>query len=84
MTEGRIGPLPPSLTPVQLAFLVSLLPGPRPTDDYHDAITVGVFIRLNLVARDEPNHGLDGRRRRSTFALTEAGTRVLPERVPHG
>jgi hypothetical protein len=77
-------PLPPSLTPVQLAFLVSLLPGPRPTDDCHDAITVGGLVRPNLVAWDVPNHRPDGRRRRSTFALTEAGTRLLAGRVPHG
>lgn len=66
-----------SLTPLQLAFLSSLLPGPRFTDDCQDAITVGGLLRLNLVAWDEPNAKLNGRRKRGTFALTEAGTRIL-------
>ena len=43
----------PPLSPVQMAFLVSLLPGPRPTSDCQDAITVGGLLRLNLVAWHE-------------------------------
>ena len=68
---------PPSLTPVQVAFLVSLLPGPRRTDDCQDAITVGGLLRLNLITWDEPKHRLKGQRTRSTFALSEAGIRAL-------
>jgi hypothetical protein len=71
------------LTPVQMAFLVSLLPGPRRTDYCQDAITVGGLLRLNLIAWDEPDHRLKGRRRRSTFALSEAGTRALDSRLPN-
>src|SRR5690349_398128 len=52
---------PPSLTSVQIAFLVSLLPGPRRTDDCQDAITVGGLLRLNLVAWDELDHRVKGR-----------------------
>lgn len=70
-------PVSSSLTPPQMAFLSSLLPGPRFTDDCHDAITVGGLLRLNLIAWHEPNEILNGRPRRATFALTDAGTRVL-------
>jgi len=73
-----------SLTPVQTAFLISLLPGPRRTDDCQDAITVGGLLRLNLVAWDEPNRRHKAVRRHSTFALSEAGTRALQTRLPNG
>lgn len=71
------------LTLVQTAFLVSLLPGPRRTDDCQDAIAVGGLLRLNLIAWKEPDHRLKGRRRRSTFALSEAGIRALDSRLPN-
>jgi hypothetical protein len=35
---------------VQMAFLASLLPGPRRTNDCQDAITVGGLLRLNLIS----------------------------------
>ena len=71
------------LTPVQMAFLVSLLPGPRRTDDCQDAITVGGLLRLSLIVWDEPDHRLKGRRRRDTFALSEVGIRALDSRLPN-
>ncbi len=74
----------PTLTALQRAFLTTLLPGPRPTRDCQDAITVGGLLRLNFVAWDEPGPGRDRRRPRSTFALTEAGARALAERTPNG
>jgi hypothetical protein len=70
------------LTQVQMAFLVSLLPGPRLTDDCQDAITVGGLLRLNLIDWDEPDHRIKGRRGRSTFALSEVGIRALDNRPP--
>jgi hypothetical protein len=72
-----------SLTPVQLAFLVSLLPGPRRTDDCQDAITVGGLLRLKMIAWDEPDHRVKGRRGHSTFALSETGTLALGSRLAH-
>jgi hypothetical protein len=80
--HGALQPL--SLTSVQIAFLVSLLPGPRRTDDCQDAITVGGLLRLNMVAWNEFDHRVKGRRRHSTFALSEAGTRELDSRLPKG
>src|SRR5215213_1854851 len=74
---------PPPLTSVQVAFLVSLLPGPRRTNHCHNAITVSGLLRLNLIAWDEPHHRLKGRRRRGTFALSEAGIRALDARLPN-
>jgi hypothetical protein len=74
---------PSSLTPVQIAFLASLLPGPRQTGDCQDAITVGGLLRLNLVAWDEPDHRLKVRRRHGTFALSEAGIRALDSHLPN-
>lgn len=74
---------PSCLTPVQMAFLISLLPGPRRTDACQDAITVGGLLRLNLIAWDEPDHRLKRRRRRSTFALSEAGTRAVDSCRPN-
>src|SRR5690349_6194723 len=82
MIEGQASH-PPSLTPEQITFLVSLLSGPRRTDDCHDAITVGPLLRLNLIAWDEPDHRLKGRRRPSTFTLSEAGIRALDVRLPN-
>lgn len=74
---------PSPLTLVQTAFLVSLLGGPRRTDDCQDAITVGGLLRLNLIAWEEPDHRLKGRRRHSTFALSEAGIHALDSRLPN-
>lgn len=71
------------LTPVQMAFLVSLLPGPRRTDDCQDAITVGGLLRLNLIDWDEPDHRLKGRRSPGTFALSEVGIRALDSCLPN-
>ena len=68
---------PPPLAPAQMAFLVSLLPGPRRTDDCQDAITVGGLLRLNLINWDEPDPRLKGQRRYDTFALSEAGIHAL-------
>lgn len=73
----------PSLTSVQLAFLTTLLPGPRPTDDCQDAITVGSLMRLNLVAWDEPDHRVPGGYCHDTFALTQAGIHALTRQPPH-
>lgn len=83
MTEIDASPVLPALTPVQMAFLVSLLPGPRPTRDCQDAITIGALVRLNLVAWDEPDQPLHGRRKRSTFMLTGAGTQALAAGILH-
>ncbi len=68
----------PALSSVQIAFLVSLVPGPRRTSDCHDAITVGCLMRLNLVAWNETR---DRRQRRdnSTFSLTAAAKQFLDE-----
>jgi hypothetical protein len=74
-------PQPVMLSPAQVAFLVSLLPGPRPTAACQDAITVGGLIRLNLVAWDEAT-GPASRRWRGTgtFSLTPAAVRFLIDR----
>jgi len=67
----------PVLTPREAIFRRSLVPGPRPTGQCEDAITIGALIRRNLVAWDEPDHRHQRRRRHGTFGLTEAGVRAL-------
>jgi hypothetical protein len=84
MTERDALPLSPPLTAVQVAFLTSLLPGPRPTDDCQDAITVGGLLRLNLIIWDEPDCRPRRRRKCSTFALSDAGTRALDNHIASG
>jgi hypothetical protein len=74
---------PSPLTPVQMAFLASLLPGPRRADDCQDAITVGGLLRLHLVSWDEPDHRPKGRRNHDMFALSEDGIRALDNRLPN-
>ena len=71
------------LTPSQMAFLVSLLPGPRRSDDCQDAITLGGLLRLNLIVWNEPARLLRGRRGHDTFALSEDGIRALDSRIPN-
>jgi hypothetical protein len=72
----------PPLSPVEVAFLVSLLSGPRPTADCHDAITVGGLMRLNLVAwHERPDGRLRRRDRGSTFSLTETAVQLLSYRA---
>jgi hypothetical protein len=68
----------PALSPAQVAFLVSLVSGPRPAADCQDAITVGSLMRLNLVAWDEIRHRRRGRK--STFSLTSAAVTMLNNR----
>ncbi len=67
----------PPLTTIQLAFLASLLPGRRYTDDCQDAITVGGLLRLDLITWEEPDHRPHKRRERSTFGLSQAGIHAL-------
>jgi len=74
-------PLPIALSPVQVAFLVSLVSGPRPTAECQDAMTVGSLMRLNLVAWDETQRSVVKHRHgTSTFSLTPAAERFLTER----
>jgi hypothetical protein len=74
-------PQPMTLSPAQVAFLVSLVPGPRLTAACQDAITVGSLMRLNLVAWDEVKRSASGRRRDSdTFSLTPAAVQFLINR----
>lgn len=74
----------PSLTAIQLAFLASLLPGRRYTDDCQDAITVGGLLRLNLIIWEQPDHRPRKRRERSTFALSQAGVQALNTNALNG
>ena len=69
-----------TLSPVEVAFLQSLLPGPRRTSDCQDAITVGSLLRLNLVAWHEIKDQRRYRDIRSTFALTPAAMQYLSAR----
>lgn len=74
----------PALSPVQFAFLLSLVPGPRPTSHCQDAITVGNLMRLNLVAWLETEDQF--RVRNDTFSLTPLAVQFLanhhnPDRV---
>jgi hypothetical protein len=76
----------PALSPVQLVFLTSLIPGPRPTSHCQDAITVGNLMRLNLVAWSETKDRSRHRNDTSTFSLTPLALQVLanhghPDRV---
>jgi hypothetical protein len=82
MAENQALHLSP-LTSAQTAFLVSLLLGPRRTDDCQDAITVGGLLRLNLISWEEPHHRPKARRRHDTFALSEAGIHALDGRRPN-
>jgi hypothetical protein len=67
----------PALSSVQLAFLASLVPGPRPTWRCQDAITVGNLVRLNLVAWSEIRDPSRRRDDKSTFSLTPLAMQVL-------
>jgi len=74
-------PQPVMLSPAQVAFLVSLFPGPRLTTACQDAITVGSLMRLNLVAWNETRGPAPGRRRGSdTFSLTPTAVQLLIDR----
>jgi hypothetical protein len=42
------------------------------------------LLRPNLITWDEPDYRLHGRRKRNTFALSEAGIRGLDARIPNG
>jgi hypothetical protein len=79
LTAQAAPPHSPALSPAQVAFLVSLVSGPRPTADCQDAITVGSLVRLNLVAW----HEIRNRRRggTSTFSLTSAAVMILNNRA---
>ena len=81
MTAQAALPHPVLLSRVQVDFLMSLIPGPRPTTACQDAITVGSLMRLNLVAWNEIA-GPAARRRRgkSTFSLTPAAMWFLTHR----
>ena len=70
----------PVLSPVQHAFLVSLIPGPRPTSRCQDAITVGSLMRLNLVVWTETKDQFRRRNGTSTFSLTSRAVRFLANR----
>lgn len=81
MTAPAALPQPVMLSPVQVAFLVSLVPGPRPTAKCQDAITIGSLMRLNLVAWDEAIRPAFRRRRGpDTFSLTQAAVQFLMDR----
>jgi len=81
ITAPAVLPHPMMLSPVQVAFLVSLVPGPRPTTECQDAITIGSLMRLNLVAWDEVRSpALRRRRGLDTFSLTPAAMQFLMDR----
>lgn len=68
------------LSPTQIAFLESLVPGPKAASRCHDAITIGSLIRLNLVAWQE-DPPLDRRRKGSaSFGLTQLAMLFLADR----
>ena len=74
-------PQPVTLSPAQVALLVSLVPGPRPKADCQNAVTIGSLLRLNLVAWDEASRPASERRRGSgTFSLTPAAVQFLIDR----
>lgn len=69
----------PVLSPVQTAFLNSLLSGPRLTSECQDAITVGSLLRLNLVAWHETARHPRRRKHASTFSLTDVALQLLAD-----
>jgi hypothetical protein len=80
MTTQIVSPLQPVLSPAQIAFLESLIPGPKAASRCQDAITVGSLIRLNFVAWHESAPTNRRRRGLASFGLTQLALLFLAAR----
>jgi hypothetical protein len=76
-----VAPAQPMLSPIQIAFLESLVPGPKAAWRCQDATTVGSLIRLNLVAWQEGPPAYRRRNKSISFRLTQSAMHFLADRT---